>query len=405
MSTIPSVSEFLKTTSLSEGATLTLGNPAGDADSIVSAIALAYIDSTQTNNPTIPIVSIPHEDLKTQRPETKYLLQLAGIDLDDLIAVDHSSLPNQASVLLVDHNQLTLNDKSEWKVTQILDHHLDEGAHTDTCSSLEHRNIAFDSASSKALVASTCTLLVERFLANNNKDETSFPPSLSILLMGVILLDSINMLPQAGKATPRDHAALQALQTQTDWTLLKSLPTEVLGDGTVSVASNPKNLFDTLQNQKFSAEFWDSLTSLQALKLDYKSFSIPSLATSSFGVATVLQNRQDFLKKPQLLEAIVSPTFEGLEFFGIMYFAVENETPVRSMTLASPNCDLLEGLVAFLEQEGSLQVEKAGKITSDDENTKLYSVHLNQGNAKASRKQVVPILMEYFKQQETNAKL
>ena len=109
----PPVSDFVKdaalalttssstTTTTSQPIPISLGNPAGDADSIISAIALAYIDtmssaescssntgdtSSSAITTTTPIVSIPYESLTTQRPETKYLLQqLAKIDLNDLI--------------------------------------------------------------------------------------------------------------------------------------------------------------------------------------------------------------------------------------------------------------------------------------------------------------------------------
>lgn len=390
LSALPSVSEFLQGKSLKEDATLSLGNPAGDADSIISALALAYIDSTLDKKPTVPIVSIPHEDLKTQRPETKYLLQLAGINLDDLIAIDHKSLPKKASVVLVDHNQLTLEDRAgDWTVTQILDHHLDERAHTDTC---QDRNIAFDSSTSSALVASTCTLIAERF---SSLRQEAFPPSLAILLLGVILLDSINMSPKAGKGTTRDRAALQALQTQTDWTAIRdNLPADILDE---AGCPQSQKLFDTLQNQKFHPDFWESLTALQALKLDYKSFGVPNQPTSSFGVSTILQSMNDFFQKPQILETIQS-SFAEVEFFGLMFFCVKDETPQRQIALVCSKPDLLDSLLNFLEEEGSLNVEVVDRRHAHN----LHVVFMNQGTVTASRKQVVPILMEYFNKKDNN---
>ena len=53
-----SVSNFLKQSSLSNAKSIAIGNPAGDADSIISAIALAYIDSTCTTTTTTTTTTI-----------------------------------------------------------------------------------------------------------------------------------------------------------------------------------------------------------------------------------------------------------------------------------------------------------------------------------------------------------
>ena len=131
----------------------------------------------------------------------------------------------------------------------------------------------------------------------------------------------------------------------------------------------------------------------QAKKLDYKSFGVPNQPSSSFGVSTALQSVDGFFQKPQILESIQSSSFADLEFFGIMFCSVEDETPQRQMALASPDLDLMDDLVAFLEEEGSLKV----KVVDRKHEKNLHVVYLDQGTATASRKQVVPILMEYFK--------
>jgi exopolyphosphatase len=386
-----SVSDFLKSTSLSTSNAISLGNPAGDADSIVSAIALAYMDSAFGDEKTkmAPIVSISHEVLKTQRPETKRLLQLANIDLDDLMAMDYPDLPSKISVSLVDHNFLKWNNKPDWTVTAILDHHLDERKHLDTC---EERNIAFDASTSSALVASTCTLMVERFPASEE-----FPPSLAILLLGVILLDSINLSHKAGKVTPRDEAAVQTLLNRTDWSSL-NLPAEIVGDD-VTKQPDLTRLFDTLQSQKFHPDFWNSLSVLQALKLDYKSFAIQP-TNKVFGISSVLQTMTEFLANDDLLDAVLEQEgqsfVEDLELLGIMFFSVVDDTPQRQIILIGKDEKKLDNLVNFFTSEGSLQVQPLDKTSKND----LHMICLKQRNFKASRKQVAPILMEYFKQGE-----
>lgn len=95
-----------------------IGNEAGDADSILSAIGLSYVkalqnavDSDDNSKLIVPVVSIPADNLKFMRPETTYLLSdCAGMenvkaDVNDLIAIDQQDLlPKQATLTLTDHN-------------------------------------------------------------------------------------------------------------------------------------------------------------------------------------------------------------------------------------------------------------------------------------------------------------
>jgi inorganic pyrophosphatase/exopolyphosphatase len=159
---------------------IVIGNAAGDADSIIGAITLAYVKTLQQQGQQliVPIVSILADDLKFLRPETTFLLKdCAGMDnikddVNDLIAIDQIDelLPSKATVTLVDHNYNQRQEQSQWTVTEIVDHHLDEGKHMDT-SPPQQRNIAFEN--SKALVASCATLVAEQFYNNNNDDGTT----------------------------------------------------------------------------------------------------------------------------------------------------------------------------------------------------------------------------------------
>jgi exopolyphosphatase len=236
-----------------------LGNEAGDADSLISAIALAYIESVKGQVPKTPLLPIPLTDLQTQRPETVHLLHLAGINsAQDLFwSADYPALfEENRNVTLVDHNRLgPVFQASGWKVVEILDHHVDLGQHLDTCSG-HARKIAFQG--NQALVASTCTLIVERL---QELWEPPFPADLSLLLLGVILLDSVNMSPAAGKGTTRDAAAIDKLQQETSWNDLSKETKKALGTSK-AVREKPDTLalFEALQNAKFEGAFWESLS-------------------------------------------------------------------------------------------------------------------------------------------------
>jgi exopolyphosphatase len=384
----PTVTDFLEQAFFSAGSAINriaIGNPAGDADSIISSIGSAYIDTVLRQTPTVPVLSIPLQDLQALRPESKYLLSLAGVTiLNNLVSIiDEDNLPEKAMVTLVDHNQFVVSSKNQWSVQTILDHHVDEEAHQDSC---KERMVAFDKDLFQALVASTCTLVVERWqkFAPGN---SPMPATLAILLLGVILIDSINLLPKAGKVTQRDVNAVKFLRETTDWSQLP-LPLEVAE----SCSHGPDNtkLFETLQSQKFRASFWSGLTASQALKLDYKSFTVSSGHT--FGVSSVLQSMAQFLEKPDVYNGLLESFFPECDFIGIMFMTIENDKLHRQLLLASPDETLTEALVQHLEADEALQPTN---INRRRDSTGLHVVQMGQGNAMASRKQVAPILMEF----------
>ena len=182
---VPSLSDFIEERYSQPTQHVVIGNKAGDSDSIISAITLAYVESLITLNAMkrkdrgaessathedddnvddmsckTPIVSIPKPDFESQRPETTFLLRLAGISenvQDKLIFEDDprilqasrsassSATINSlkgANVTLVDHNRLDADfEPLDWTVRGIRDHHLDERYHTDTCLV---RQVAFD---------------------------------------------------------------------------------------------------------------------------------------------------------------------------------------------------------------------------------------------------------------------
>merc|ERR1712194_832632 len=94
-----------------------MGNEAGDLDSIVSALCMAFLITAQTNTSTIPYVQFPRADFQL-RPDAVLLFQSAGFGLDEQMAPkcltfsDELSLHELASnpnvsVVLTDHNELS----------------------------------------------------------------------------------------------------------------------------------------------------------------------------------------------------------------------------------------------------------------------------------------------------------
>jgi exopolyphosphatase len=354
---------------------LVIGNKAGDADSIVSALAAAYLDDAT------PLVSISQRDLRTQRPETMLLFKMAGLEISDLWFADQLDLlaAEPVSLTLVDHNRLDATAlEQSWNVVKaIYDHHMDEGHHKDSAAI---RNIAFTDKGEPS-VASTCTLIVERM------EGTKWPADLSLLLLGVILIDSVNLSPNAGKVTPRDEAAVQKLLKVTTWQELDL-------DKSICIDSPPKPstslLFDALQNAKFDPLFWNSLLVEDALRLDFKLFQADG---ETFGISSVLLSAKDFMHKEHAIsniEAFMERT--QIKFFVIMFaYAKDSASPLtRELILCGKDSSVV---YVWLETEGSLQLSFREQLWDSYGQPVIV---LDQGNAKASRKLVAPILIEYF---------
>ena len=168
-----------------------LGNEASDLDSVASAIGYAYLKPTTP--PSTPIVNIPRSHLHLRR-DVLHALTLANITSEDLTFID--SMPSPSTLTLVDHNSLASHqsDCAEY-VTAIIDHHKDEELFLDA----QPRTIA--------PVGSCATLVSE--LGEADLDTAR-------LLLCAILIDCGNMVP-GGKGTPRDAAAVERLSRIAKW--------------------------------------------------------------------------------------------------------------------------------------------------------------------------------------------
>ena len=454
-----------------------IGNEAGDTDSIVSALTYPYISANMNgkkNTPWMtPVLSISKTDLQTQRPETLLLFQLAGldatflqshlVDINDILGSSCSvadAVAPQAEldreetatkVTLLDHNRLdpklepqqppspsASSSKSWWKVVEILDHHMDTQSHQDTCPE-SYRTIAFDSTTSTATVASTCTLVAEAWAKKLKHQQlqddkvVSFPSaSVAMLLLGTILLDSVNMSPQAGKGTPRDAQAIQELVERTPWSDLVHHDTtqSIFGtDDSNITRPNLNQLFNALQNAKFDIHFWQGLSVRNALRLDYKAFAVETpivgrdtkhVGPMVLGFSSVLLSWSDFVQKPHLWTQIQHHMNEEAKVHVLIVMltcsVAENDgssTRLQRELLLCANAKpddetsaagfthMMQDLRKNDATEYKLQLaehpeaDTAAPVDKDERTAKeTMTVHLfQQGNAKASRKQVAPILL------------
>jgi inorganic pyrophosphatase/exopolyphosphatase len=421
----------------SSGHTFVLGNEAADADSIISSLTYAFLKQWQCDNrihssspaklrnPFIPIVSISRKEIHLRR-DVELLLNEVGLQLSDLICVDECNIANlttesRLDLILVDLNvlghELSKKIGSDLDVNaivkEVLDHHEDSGAYLQASV----REIAFDSERKIPEVASTCTIVAEKYLETDSVK--ALTEDIATLLVGVIALDSLNMNPSQRRGTPRDQRALDSL--------LSLHPT---------IRRN--HLFELLMNAKTDPSFWKSLSASDAIRIDFKGFQIPSqekLSLSddesketsrkqgSFGIASVLQSAESFLLKADLDIELNSyffplPVIEDCMSVPSMSPPACSKAPVpdmlvimnleftpklsRSLLFFSNSKDRIRSLSAYLCAEGeALQLQEIDSLKGNPSlracnGGDIYVLAYEQGNTDMSRKQIAPFLSSYY---------
>ena len=413
-----------------------MGNEAGDADSIISSLGLAHANSiispADQNETSIPLVSIPRADMSLRR-DAVLLLDLAGINADNLLYIDDEIVTNHLlsltqnnsdlspqevpnTITLVDHNRIrsSLSHLSS-AVTEIVDHHEDEHSHEHVTSGSGKRIIAFDN--SHATVASTCTLVAERLFQAMDEPTMKVDGGLGLALLGVILLDSVNMLPEAGKGTARDEEAMQALLERTDWSSCADITPSFVDAATLEKLfpngrdSMPDRtaLFEVLSNSKFDPKFWSEMSVMDCLRIDYKKFMVTGkspLMVPSIGLSSVLLDMDAFLSKKNIREELSAFMFsEDVGLFGILSLQFEDgKSPQRELLLTGSNPEIVDSFAnyllhhpdaAFLDvMEREHRLSDGEGQTCDEHSAKPIRV-FRQGNSKGSRKQVAPVLISH----------
>ena len=389
---------------------LVLGNEAGDADSIISSLSLAYVNGRSSDFLNVPLVSIQRSDLPLRR-DVVYLLDMAGVSTDSLLYIDDHTVNDilrdaaPTSMTLVDHNRIksSLSFLSD-NISEILDHHEDECSHEHVTIDSGNRVIAFDKG--LATVASTCTLVAERLL--RELGSASIDRSLGLVLLGVILLDSVNMLPEAGKGTPRDESAIQALMNRTDWsTSPKRSPTLVGDDALKKIFPNGKDtmpdrtaLFDALSGAKFDPKFWQEMSARDCLRIDYKRFSVEGESlVQAIGMSTVLLDVRSVLAKQHFHSTMADfVSAEDVDIFGVMTMHVnDGGTWIRELLLTGRDTSLVDVFAQYLLKHPDaafLQIKEDMECLKDEKES-MHTRIFSQGNVKGSRKQVAPVFLNY----------
>ncbi|KAG0357340.1 Exopolyphosphatase [Gamsiella multidivaricata] len=198
---------------------LVTGNESADLDSIISALTTSFfLSRLQANKNTIvvPFLNIPQADLAL-RSDVEYVLSANHINRDQLFFRDQLPIfeqllsKDQLLLFLVDHNKIagTMSSLKDAKVVGVIDHHADE-------------NLYFDTANPRRIeMVGSCTSLVadeffknaiaaidedEKETSNDNEKCPSWVQQVARLLLGPILIDTMNLNPAMKKVKPLDTA-------------------------------------------------------------------------------------------------------------------------------------------------------------------------------------------------------
>ena len=333
-----------------------IGNEAADLDSIVSSITYGYLRSLQEpKRVVVPILDIPRADLDL-RLDVVYLLREAGIKVEDLVFRDEiavDALAERARLVLVDHNRPGVHFQL-FQVAGIIDHHHDEGEYPQADPRLIEP------------VGSTATLVGREFLASG----LTVDQDLALLLVGTILLDTVNLEERAGRVTGTDREVANRL-----------LPL---------IQQDRQQLFTAIRQAKFNLL---GLSTHDLLRRDYKEYGFAHLRC---GISSVPMSMQTWW-------AMDTNLLKGMEEFasqrGVDIFLSMNNSSIPVFTR--------ELIILWSDVEG--EVKLCNWLSRNElvllplglpENAQHRSGFrmYQQQNVKFSRKKLQPLLTEFFKQ-------
>jgi exopolyphosphatase len=340
---------------------LVLGNDASDLDSMASSVMYAYYAGrarADENGPVyLPLINIPRADFKL-RTEAVYLFDATGIELENLLFADEADLDrlqetNRLRLTLVDHNKLAPSQcRYQELVEAIVDHHEDEGLY----SQITSRTIE--------PVGSAASLIAEKILKDKPEliDEGT-----GKLLLGPILLDTVNLDPKEKRVTPKDEGIAGVLVKRT--------------------AADQKALFNKLQFEKFNVS---SLETYDLLRKDYKEWQVGAI---KYGIGSVRMPLKAWIEKdPDITAGFESYLKERDLHLLLAMNAYTDPDFHRDLAVYSPDAGLREKVITHLETSG-LGLKP---INPQELKGKGHICFFVQGDLSKSRKKLQPILSDFF---------
>ena len=344
------------------GCRIVIGNEAADLDSMASAVMYGFFAAAcepRERFVVVPVINIPRADF-ILRTEAVYLFGALGIDVAALLFIDEVDLSrlhreDRLRPILVDHNILAAHQAGfADAVTAIIDHHDDAGLYRQA----KPRTIE--------PVGSAATLVAEAILRSQPKlvDEGT-----ATLLLGTILIDTVNLNPDAGRVTAKDRDIAARLAA--------------------TAGGDPDALFAKLQFEKFNVAV---LGTGDLLRKDYKEWEAGSVR---YGIGTVLTSLEDWIAKDPDIDYGCDNfrRSKGLDCLLAMMASTDSEGAFRrELAVVVPDEALRDRLLAFLEATsfGLRRFVPKGLAEA------RQAVFFSQSDSTVSRKKLQPLLQALF---------
>ena len=363
-----------------------LGSQACDLDSMVSAMAHAYFNEQviiiiiniyiyfeflmcqvnksfeQPSSLLLPIFNLPRSNIEL-RAEAVELFKECHVNANSVTCIDDINLTHlqdegRLKLTLVDHNVLPPQQRRFIPdVVEILDHHDDQ------TEDIFDPNLPIWI---EPEVGTCATLIAECFL-DQMPDALEKNPDLARLLLGVILFKTVNLNPDAGRATERDGEAVEKL---------------------VAITGVDQNaLFGRLQSSLFDSTA--TLSAYDLLQRDYRDAAEASSDGMHIGASSMPVSLATFVAKSDASDALEK--FVGERDVGVLLLVCislgEGGQPQRQLGVYCRNDGLRQALDSYLTAQEALSLTKVS--LEFDSSCLGY----DQGDVRMSRRVVMPMIV------------
>lgn len=352
-----------------------LGNPTCDLDSAVCALVQGLLEYSDVEKrgladvAVIPVMNIPEKEFRI-KTEVVYSLKSHDIPLSLLTFRDQLDLQNvqndadkKLELILVDHHTLASEDVAlKPSVVTIVDHRPLDPAWSwpDVLLNVE--------------IVGSCATLVARNVLQKNPD--MLDRQLSSLLRGPILIDTYNMLAEAGRTTATDVNVLNAL--------------EQLG----GLTSDRTETFQKIMHAKADVS---ELTLEELMIKDLKVTSGIPLVGFSLLAENFLarENAKEVVEKfanERNCNVVVLIGQDVSEERVSRDIAIFSKLPMYFYNNTFQHNQLANDIIQALTEstEPSLNLELIKEIREEKYSLRLYK----QGNVTVTRKQILPIVQK-----------
>lgn len=349
---------------------VSVGNEACDLDSVACAVAHAYTESSNTGEMVVPIVSCAREELLL-RPDVVSALANAGVSLESLTCAEDVAAATETpkSVCLVDHNALSARlfpESWQTRVTRVIDHHEDTGMYADAADRVIE------------LIGSCSSLVYRDVVRVAGRDDVA--RRVARLLLGAIVLDTRLLDASTTRASEVDFVAAEALRGILKWD----------EDAT-------REEYETLSLARHDQS---SFSCAQLLAKDYKQWTMDGyeIGIASFGVRFQdLIARQDVTSVDAECDAFAAARrVDALFMMSSFEDGDAGGSFARQISVMTPSSSRGKSVDARIVMTKLGEQTPMTPFDAGAAAPRAFQCAFVQGDVKASRKKIQPLLARVF---------